>query len=387
MIRPRGLHLATIIRLLAPRRLPEPPIFVFLCVADHYEPMNGGAPPATQTERVTRWINEYPQSISRLADSRGRPPQHTFFYPVESYLAEDHSVQHVERLANLCKAGFGDIEVHLHHDNDTSENLAKTLTTATRLLHERHGLLAKDAHNRLTYGFIHGNWALDNARPDGRWCGVNDELSVLRETGCYADFTMPSAPSTTQTKIVNSIYYARDNPQRPKSHDAGIPAQVGRLPPDEGLLMIQGPLQLDWNRRRLGLLPGIENADLHGQRPPDEHRLQLWLNAGVGVIGRPNWIFIKLHTHGAIERNAAMLLGEPMRSFHNRLAERAAAQPGFFYYYVTARELAQLVHQAEAGATQPTLEAPSPQKTPARRKNPPPSHVTGGNADFEAPQH
>ena len=44
------------------------------------------------------------------------------------------------------------------------------------------------------YAFIHGNWSLCNSRPDGRYCGVNNELDVLRETGCYADFTLPSAP-------------------------------------------------------------------------------------------------------------------------------------------------------------------------------------------------
>ena len=31
--------------------------------------------------------------------------------------------------------------------------------------------------------------------PDGRWCGLNNELILLRDLGCYADFTLPSAPS------------------------------------------------------------------------------------------------------------------------------------------------------------------------------------------------
>ena len=37
------------------------------------------------------------------------------------------------------------------------------------------------------FGFIHGNWCLDNSRADGRWCGLNNELILLRELGCYAD--------------------------------------------------------------------------------------------------------------------------------------------------------------------------------------------------------
>ena len=70
---------------------------------------------------------------------------------------------------------------------------------------ERHGLLSRDRYTgEVGYGFIHGNWALDNSRPDGRMCGVDNELDVLRETGCYADFTLPSAPSPTQTRKINS---------------------------------------------------------------------------------------------------------------------------------------------------------------------------------------
>ena len=77
------------------------------------------------------------------------------------------------------------------------------------LLADRHGLLARRRDTgELPYGFIHGNWALDNSRPDGRCCGVNNELAILRETGCYADFTLPSAPSPAQTAKINSIYYA-----------------------------------------------------------------------------------------------------------------------------------------------------------------------------------
>ena len=33
------------------------------------------------------------------------------------------------------------------------------------------------------WAFIHGNWALDNAHPDGTGCGVNNELIILREEG------------------------------------------------------------------------------------------------------------------------------------------------------------------------------------------------------------
>jgi hypothetical protein len=134
--------------------------------------------------------------------------------------------------------------------------------------------------------------------------GRPEELTVLRETGCYADFTLPSAPSDTQTRIINSIYYAHDIPGRCKSHDCGVQARAGSTSPAESLLMIQGPLLLDWRQRKLGLLPGIENADIHAGRPATWERLQLWLQARIHVTGRPDVVFVKLHTHGCKDGNA-----------------------------------------------------------------------------------
>jgi hypothetical protein len=346
----RGLQLGPWARLIADsRRAPAGgPQHVFLCVADHYEPDWGNADDQVRRERVERWVRDYPRSVAGLKDSLGRPPQHTFFFPLEEYRP-----RLLDRLAGLCHRGFGEVEVHLHHDHDTSEQLREKLCWFKQTLHQQHGLLHRDAQGQVRYGFIHGNWALDNSHPHGCWCGVNDELTILRETGCYADFTMPAAPDPAQTRTINSIYYAVDDPARPKSHDVGIPARVGGTPPAGGLLMIQGPLALDWRDRKAGLMPRLENADLHARRPPSARRLELWRRAGVQVQGRPEWTFIKLHTHGGKPANADVLLGPPMRDLHQELARRARADGDFRYYYVTARELAELVHAAEAGVADP----------------------------------
>jgi hypothetical protein len=355
-MRIRGLTTGTLLRLLMPRNALacDPPRKIFLCIADHYEPMLNGAPMSVQHDRVDRWVDLYPR-FEQYRDSAGRPPQHTFFYP-----AEEYNESHIAKLETLCRRGFGDFEVHLHHDNDTPDRLRTTILEFTDKLYRRHGLLRKEADGRISYAFIHGNWALCNSRPDGRWCGVNDEISTLVETGCYADMTMPSAPSPTQTSTINSIYYAMSRPDRPKGHDQGIRAAVGATRPSDHLLMIQGPLALDWQSRKRGLLPGIENADLHGGRPPTISRLKLWLKARVHVAGRPDWVFIKLHTHGAKEANAEMLLGEAMHHFHRELARFAREKgAGFEYFYVTARELVGLVHEAESVAA----EAQNPVRT------------------------
>lgn len=323
---------------------------VFLCVCDHYEPAWGRPGRSVEDERVSRWVDQFPRLAERFADSIGRPPQHTFFYPVEDAEFDDG---HIARVAGLCRRGFGDVEVHLHHDGDSSQQLRDLLSKRLERLHVEHGLLERDDTGRLTYGFIHGNWALDNSRPDGRWCGVNDEITILRETGCYADFTMPSAPDSCQTATINSLYYAIDDPLRPKSHERGPRAQVGCPPPADGLLMIQGPLAWDFASRKGGVLPRLENGDLTGRRPPSFARFRLWCGAGVVVGGKDDWVFVKLHTHGAQEPNADALLGEPAKGFHADLKRFSQANQNLRYYYVTAREMARLVHLAEEGADDP----------------------------------
>ena len=328
------------------RRPPSPgePVHVLLCVADHYEPKWGDAPPTVAARRVDDWSEAYPRLFAGFRDSDGRPPRHTFFYP-----AEEYEPRYLDTLAELCQAGFGEVEVHLHHHDDTSANLRRTLLEFKETLAGRHGLLARRrGSDEVAYGFIHGNWALDNSRPDGRFCGVNDELDALRETGCYADFTMPSAPDRCQTRTINRIYYALDDPRHPRSHDRGVEVGVGPAP-EAGLMMIQGPLLLDWSRRKWGLLPRPENGCLQGNQAPSMARLEGWIRARISIRSRPDWLFVKLHTHGTQEAIRDVLLGEPMVRFHRELAERMAADPDFHVHYVTAREMYNLARAAEAG--------------------------------------
>jgi hypothetical protein len=114
-------------------------------------------------------------------------------------------------------------------------------------------------------------------------------------------------------------------------------------------MIVQGPLVLDWGRRKWGLMPGIENACIQSNQPATIARLPLWLRARVQVPTRPDWFFVKLHTHGAPEWNQKVLLGEPMVQFHRALARLAQEDVNFHYHYVTAREMYNLVRAAEMG--------------------------------------
>jgi hypothetical protein len=333
------------------RRAPrdEEEVHLILCIADHFEPKAGKASVETGRKRVATWVEEYPKQFGRFRDSDGRLPRYTFFFPAEEYEPE-----FMDALAGLCKAGFGEVEIHLHHDKDTADGLRSKLLGFKETL-VGHGLLSRHKQTgQVMYGFIHGNWALCNARPDGTWCGVDHEIPILLETGCYADFTFPSAPSATQPPIVNRIYYAADRADGPRSQDVALPDGAAY---DKALLMVQGPLLLDWNNRKLLVWPGVENACLQSTQPPSLERLWNWLKARVQVASRPDWFFVKLHAHGGPEHDHATLLGAPMVQFHEDLARLARDNPKFHYHYVTAREMVNLIKAAESGYTGPVAGA------------------------------
>ncbi len=320
------------------------PVHLMFSFVDHFEP--GWRQPSyeVEVERVRKWRDGYPQLVANHRDADGVPPQHTFFYPEEEYRPE-----HLDRIAELCQLGLGEIEVHLHHDNDTAEGLSEKLEGFVRVLHQRHGALPVDPNSgRAVFGFIHGNWALDNSRADGRMCGVNNELQVLARLGCYADFTLPSAPSSAQTSTINRIYYATDDHQQPKSHDRGVDVEVD-VPASGDLMIIQGPLSLNWRNRKWGVFPRIEAGDIRRKVPPTSDRIDLWVNQHIHVRGRPEWIFVKVHTHGTQEADTECLLGKPVDDMFSYL-ERAYNDGGrYVLHYVTARESYNIIKAAEAG--------------------------------------
>lgn len=333
-----GYALASLRRLATERC--EGPRHLLVATCDHYEPLWGKAPSEQGFQRVARWLEGYPRMTEGLKDADGHPPRHSFFFPGEEY-----EPRFLDALAQLARAGLGEVELHLHHDADTADKLQHDLLDYLRAYAE-HGHLSRDPNGRLRYAFIHGNWCLANSRSDGRWCGVDSELDVLFKTGCYADFTFPSAPDATQPNIVNQIYWPSGDPQRARAHEAGIRARVGEERHDR-ILMVQGPLAL--SRRERGLGVRIESSALTANDPATQSRLETWISQGIQLKGRPEWIFVKLHTHGAPEAQAASLLGAPGRAFHQLLTSRYNDGKRYVLHYVTAREMYNIARAGMAG--------------------------------------
>jgi hypothetical protein len=320
---------------LAARRVPSGGR-VWVTIADHWEPYWLRPSDEVAAERVAVWVKHWPGIARRHADSDGRPPQYTFFYPQEEYRP-----QFLDALAEMKEAGIADVDVHIHHDGEGQQNFLDRMSGFIETLVNRHGLL-RMANGRPVFGFIHGNWALDNSRPDGRCCGLNNEITLLRDLGCYADFTMPSASSPTQSRTVNTIYWATDDPLKPRSYDYGVAVKPG-APSSGDLLMIPGPLGLRWAGR---LVPRTETGELACWDLPTAHRVDRWLDLAPRIGSD---IFIKLFAHGAQERHSSKLLLEGGLDRLFTLLDEGCRRRAYRLRYVSAWEMRQAVDAASVG--------------------------------------
>lgn len=311
---------------------PETPVDVMVAIVDHFEPSENEGNEAAVRE-VESWCAAYREVASRHRDADGRMPQHTWFHRFE-YLNPGC----IRALSEEAYRGFGEVEFHLHHGYDTHESFAARLQAGLALGNRFGAMLTAESHPRQRFAYIAGNWSLDNGSGDPRKSGCNTELIALRDAGCYADFTFPAIGSYAQPRKSNSIYYATDGP-RPKSYDAGVDVEVGR-PASGDLLIVQGPLLFDW---RLGW---FEGAWIENFAPPYPERLGSWLRANLHVRGRPEWIFVKLHTHGLQSRKG--FLSPELDEMFGAMEACWNQQP-FRLHYVTAREMYNIIKAAEAG--------------------------------------
>lgn len=332
-------------RLQKPTNKSGGPTHILFCFVDHYEPQWKNDDLQVERDRVDRWVTDYPKMAEGHRDADGHFPQHTFFYPEEEYRKE-----HLDKLQALCEAGYGEVEIHIHHDDDTEENFRDILQRFKKTLVEEHRLLSKDPNGNVGFAFIHGNWSLDNSLPDGRYCGLNNEIKILADEGCFVDMTLPSAPSKAQTSTVNSIYMATDDVDKPKSHDKGKLVEFGKALIGD-LLIVQGPLCLNWKQRKFGIIPKIENGDIRGIQPPLPERMDSWVDQHITIRGKEEWVFVKIYTHGTQEPDMDALLGQQMDDFYSYVEAKYNDGVNYVLHYVNAREVYNIIRAASDGKT------------------------------------
>jgi len=315
------------------------PTHVFFFFTDHFEPGENFA-------MVQKWLLQYPMIADRHRDSAGRPWQHTWFYPAEQPIDVNMTA-----LQQLVRGGYGEVELHLHHANDTNES-GRTRFRQSVAYFQKFDFL-KTIDGKTHFAFIHGNWGLDNSNGP-IFCGINRELTILREAGCFADFTFSSIYWNSQPPTVNDIYMATDD-DGPKSYARGIPVRVGRRPAGD-LMIFQGPLLFvpSFNLARAPRTQffEVENGEIHSAVPVTPTRIDAWVRANIHVEGRPEWVFVKVHAHGGTEqKDADEILGPELDRGLSYLEKTYNDGARYILHYITAREAYNLARAAADGRT------------------------------------
>jgi hypothetical protein len=322
---------------------------LIVTVANHFEPSWDGyngelCGVDKQARKLEQWSRQARITGNALRDHDGKPFCHTYFYPGEQY---DRRL--LDIIADLEADGYGEVEIHLHHgvdEPDTPENLRRELIEFRDRLAEEHKCLsAEPSDTRPRFAFVHGNWALANSM-SGQCCGVDNEMEILAETGCYADLTLPSVPLESQGAVINSIYECGKPLNERASYKSGRQLRAGHTP--NLPVMITGPLIL--NFRRLG--PDekrIEDGEITARYPLTSSRLEKWIEAQIAVKGRPEWKFVKLYCHGFFPGDQEATLGDPVVKFWDEIIQEADRRGNLKIHFATAREAFNMIMAAIDG--------------------------------------
>jgi len=323
---------------------------IIFTIANHFEP-SWSANGLLDLDKQRRRLDEYHKLARKtgesVLDADGTKFRHTNFYPAEQY-----DFQILEKMAEMQSEGLGETEIHLHHgveSPDTAENLRKSLADFRDILAEDHKLLSRfERDSQPKYAFVHGNLALGNSC-SGRFCGVDEEMQVLQETGCYADMTLPSAPDESQVAMINEIYECGLPLTEKIPHRTGKSVTVfGKQP--QLPLIFTGPLIFNWTRRIKGLpVPRIEDGALVYNQPMNLARFNRWVSANITVEGRTDWIFVKLYCHGFFDHDQSASIGEDAAKFFGEIIENGEKTGKYKIHFASAREAFNMVLAAIDG--------------------------------------
>ena len=325
---------------------------IVFTVANHFEPAwkeSGMHDLKTQIKRLEDYHKLARATGEAIKDSDGTKFRHGNFYPAEQYHPKLLAI-----MAEMQAEGLGEVEIHLHHGvekPDTPENLRRSLVDFRDRLADEHRCLSRlDGEGAPKYAFVHGNLALANSS-GGKFCGVDEEMQILQETGCYADMTLPSAPDPTQVPVINKIYECGLPLTQKVPHRQGRNVAVNGNEPVLPLIFT-GPLVFNWRRRVHGLpIPRIDDGGLTFNQKMDQARFERWLSADIKVLGRPDWVFIKLYCHGFIDQDQSACIGEEARRFFGEIIEHGEKTSSYSVHFAAPREAYNMVRAAIDGQT------------------------------------
>jgi len=273
-------------------------LHLYAAFCNHLSPFHGSVSQEIAEHRIVTWQREYTRFASEHRDSLGNMPVHTFFYD-----EADYNPRFIDVLHRMCKNGIADVEILLRHDQNTAFNFKRKVEGFRDVLFHHHGLLRRN-EEAISFAFVHDYTAPCGSHQQNILCNVNQKQLILKECGCYADFTLTNQKKRASVK--------------------------------KELLLIEGPLGTNWKT----LLPRVENGEISARSRFTPHRARMWLDTVPQINGDTKNIFLKLHTHGAVDSTVRYLFGESgIHELYGYLEKISVDNCDLILHYVSAYEM------------------------------------------------
>lgn len=322
---------------------PKEPIHIMFAFVDHWESTYDET---RSVEKANLWYKDFNTIAQKHRDADGVMPQHSWF-------VSDLYDPPLRIIAKCVYENLGEIEIHIHHgtandtEKDNTEEMTKLLDKYLGRLKEYGACHTLEKNPQTMFGFIHGNWSLDNSLISGnirKYCGVNREIDLLLSKGCYGDFTFPcNMPMTPSWN--SKIMVSKDCPQQ-KSYD--IQENLRELkvgsprPSKDEMLILLGPG---------GSSPSAGSTHYN----PDISIMKRWVDENIHVEGRDNWIFIKVYIHSVQASDSkdgvSRIYGDIADKFYTEIEKEYNDGVNYKLHYVTSREMFNIIMAAVDGKT------------------------------------
>lgn len=303
------------------------PVNIYLSFCNYFHPFSGGVSQEIAEHRVVTWCKEYSKLSKLHIDSSGNHPIHSFFYS-----EADYNPRLLDVLYRLHKEKLSDVEILISHIEEPLDNFKHKIEEFRDALFHHHGFLRKSAEGSIIYGFatemknIYGNKNI--ARNDA----IFRKVSILLETGCYADFSLVN-------KKIHREYLKIINCSLKKSSVSGLSETFSDDSIIKDLRLILGPAASSWLNRKWGIFPYLETGEISAIRNFEPFRINSWLQNCIKIDTDTTNLFIKLHTFGGLDQNIRYLLGE--NGLHQMFTcfEKYCTNNNFVLNYVSAYEM------------------------------------------------
>jgi hypothetical protein len=121
-----------------------------------------------------------------------------------------------------------------------------------------------------------------------------------------------------------------------KSYESGQEATFNKV--NDDFLIFQGPLSFSLDL-------SIEYGAVENYALPTPKRIRKWMDSNIHVNGKPEWVFIKVYSHGI---QSDSIINSHLDSMLSDLDEEVVARSAKLHF-MTAREAYNVVKAAEAG--------------------------------------